>query len=179
MPQQNNLTQSHFLVIIPVVLIILGALVLSGTSIKENLRFSEAASQILSLVKRVRSYANDQQAFNFNPGEDILEALNRVGQLQSPKQTNPWRSPIMAVAGTNSTWRIESNYPVHVCRRLTLYIMEINTNETGLISIEAQTTEGGGWNPIFPSAKADVEDIVRFSCGDGTVARLALTFRAR
>src|SRR5260370_962596 len=68
---------------IPVLLIIVCAVWVSGAAVMENLRFSRATDQILSVVSAARDYAARDKNFALTPGEDQLELLSRLGVIGS------------------------------------------------------------------------------------------------
>ncbi len=152
MPLTSNRSASHFWIILPVVLIILGAVTMAATSVKENMRFSEATSQILT--------------------------MDRTVQVQITR-TNPWGHTVSGTPGQTGVFRIESVFPAHVCRRIALYVMETNPNETGLISIEALPDSAPAWNRVYPPPSPEIEELVHSACGDMPLARLGVTFRVR
>ena len=180
MAKSKNRSQLHLFIAIPVVLIILGAFVLSAGAVVENLRFVRAASQILGLVDFVRSFAGQQRTVVFNSGDDIWADIARLGQTPPPRaRTNPWDGSIRTIAIANMAMRIESDLPSQDCRRLALYFLERQPAELGLLSEEAQSDQETSWAAIYPPPASGADFAAETACGKTHFSRLALVFRIR
>jgi hypothetical protein len=172
------------MVVGPVGLIIVASFALSAAAVVENMRFIHAADQVLILVSEVRSIAAGQKGFAQNAGEDIWDDLEHVGQIIAPEaRKNPWGSDIHAVTVATEAMRIETDLPARDCRRLSLYFLNRQPVELGLLSIQAQSFDydnSGNWAQIYPTPIARKNDsMVETACGTRSRARLALILRVR
>ncbi|MDR3450137.1 MAG: hypothetical protein P4M15_10400 [Alphaproteobacteria bacterium] len=181
-PSKNNLPL-HLRIALPVALVVIGALVLSGAAVMENLRFMHATEQTFRFVDLARSQAAIQKDFAANANEDIFADLQHFGQIVPPTSyVNPWGGQIRATTLSNMLMRFESDVPTHDCRRLALDFIGRNPVGLGLLAIEAQpVVQGGAWSGIYasPQPAGHPGGIVRMACGNAPYARLALIFRMR
>jgi hypothetical protein len=180
MPPQIQRSDSHPFIVPGVVFVILVSLAASTMSVRENLRFFDAKSQILSFVQTVRTFANEQPAFAPVQGQDLwasMVASNRI--LQSTPQRNPWNGQMRASAGPNSTIVIESALPSQDCRRIGLFFLE-SAAEFGFIAMEAQSDrDDASWMTLYPSPAGGQDSLVNAACGETAFSRLALVFKLR
>ncbi|MDE2030029.1 MAG: hypothetical protein KGI97_05625 [Alphaproteobacteria bacterium] len=183
MLQKNNLSPLPLLVTIPVVAIIVAALALSGLAAVENWRFMRAADQVLQFVGMVRQNAAVQKGFAVTPGEDVWAALQGLGQIIPPAaRLNPWQGGLRAAVVNSRVIRIETDLPTHDCRRLALYFIKREPQETGLLAAEAESGgPGAAWSRFYPSSVSpdEVADAAARACGREADAHLALFFQIR
>ena len=181
MPSRKRQSLLFKAVVVPVVLIVLGAFALSAMSVFENFRFVNATSQILSFVKTVRTFLTEQKTFSLAIGEDVWASMVRVQQIpQAASPLNPWGARIRATVVTASEMRIESDIPSQDCRRISLYFVELGPEEIGLTSIQAQAEQSATWYIVYPPPSAAQQvDAAEASCGPGGQSHIALIFKMR
>jgi len=168
------------IVLVPVTLIILGAFALSGASVLENLRFSNATAQILGFVRTVRAFVNEQKTYTPAVGEDIWATLSRIQRIPSSMhQTNPWGGTIRTLATTSTEMDVESDLPSQDCRRMALYFLGLGPAELGLLSIAAKADQNTKWSVIYPSNTNSPTALVEASCGPTKTSRIALVFKIK
>ena len=181
MSARNNKTFLTILISIPVVLIIAGAFAMSVAAVAEDLRFVNAADQVLALVGSVRSMATQQNGFAQTPGEDVWGDLEKAGQvIPASRRINPWHGDVRAVTVAPAAMRVETDLLTRDCRRLALYFLGRRPAELGLLSIEAQPVDTPTWTPIDLDAVPAVYDrMVGGACGKDKYARLAIIFKVK
>jgi len=178
MPSRKNRSQLYAFVLVPIVLILLGAFALSAASVFENMRFAKATTQILSFVRMIRSFAGEQKTFSLNSGEDAWAVMVRLGQISATtKPVNPWGGDIRATAAQGGAVRVETDLPSQDCRRIALYFLGLHPSELGLLSVEAQSDQDATWSVVYPSPAAEQVVRTESSCGTTTHSRLALVFK--
>jgi len=165
---------------IPVALIIAGAFFISVKSSLENLHFMRATGQISWFVNTARAVATDQKNLVFSPGEDVWLDMIKTGQIaSSTERTNPWGGAIRANAIDNFSMRVESDLPVHECRRVALYFLEHNPVEQGLMGLEARQIGDTAWGKVFPDSAEGKVVAIEDACGRSDQSTLAMIFRLR
>ena len=177
--KQKNRLQLYVLTHIPVILIILGALAVSGEALFENFRFITATNELSTVINAMRSYAKEQRTLSFNPGEDILGNMINLAQIPASAHTNPWGGDVRAIAVANMEMRIESDVPSRDCRRIALYLLGRKPVELGLLSMEAQSSREAAWMPIYPVPDIGAGAAAQNSCGNANDSHLALVFKIR
>lgn len=180
MSSQRNNASNFLLIAAPVVLVIAGAFLIAVQSAFENLRFMRATGQISLFVNTARSVAVDQKNLIFTPGEDVWMDMIKTGQIaSSTDHNNPWGGAIRATAVDNNSMRVESDLPVHECRRIMLYFMEHNPVEQGLLAVEAQQEGDVVWGHVYPAVSDKATLAPEEACGRSKKSTLAMIFRLR
>lgn len=170
----------YHVVLVPVIVVILGAFGLSAASIYENIRFVRANAQIMSFVQNVRAFQSAKGATPLAPGEDVWASMVRAGQLsKSTPQANPWHGGFWATAAANASLRIIDEVPARDCRRMGLYIIGLDASEIGLLALEVQPQNDSRWYSIPISTEPGISATIEKACGTLDTARLALWFRIR
>jgi hypothetical protein len=178
MPPHKKRPHLYYFIRALVASAILGALGVSIASVLENLRFSEATSEILWFARTVRSFANAQQTLSFAPGQDVWDSMVQAKQISaSTRKHNPWNGEFGAVAIPNAMMRVETtNIPTHDCRRLALYFSQSKVPEF-LIAIDIQSDQDPAWYAVYPPPLADQVSTVEATCGTGRTAQMDFVFK--
>jgi hypothetical protein len=180
MPSRKHRSRLFNFVVVPVVLILLGAFALSAASVFENLRLAKATSQILEFIRTVRFFMSQQKTSSFSAGEDVWASMVRLGQIpESAASSNPWGGMLRATATANAAMRIESYLPSQDCRRMALYFLGLGPVELGLLSVEAQPDQEASWYAVYPSPDIEPDAAIKAACGTMRYSQLALVFRIK
>lgn len=164
-----------------VVTVLAAAIALVVMSFYENIRFARGTDQIINLVAGARSAGIQDQNFAQRPGEDLIDALRREGQLagsEGQPLDNPWQGNMRIRTVKPSIIRIETDVPVNECRRLALFFAKA-ARDLGLQSMEAR--EGTGiWRLFYDLSQSRVSSrAVEAACGQEPQAELALVLRIK
>jgi hypothetical protein len=174
------------LLIVPLVLVIIGALILAAQGTYENMRFAQATQQLLGLVSIAHDAAVRQSDFATQQGQDVLAALSHAGQITTvddngtAKIINPWQGAVHGSVAAPSVLRVDMDVPVRDCRRLALFFAGA-TADLNLAGMQAQTEPGSGWTVFYKETDlaSPGADAIEAACGQKARVTLALDFRLR
>ncbi|MDX2028394.1 MAG: hypothetical protein SFW62_07140 [Alphaproteobacteria bacterium] len=171
----------EFVVLVPVAAIILGALVIAGTAMLENVRFARATEQILGLTAIAHDFAKRDRNFATQPGEDLLKSLSNAGRVQGVIDgkpallANPWRMPVKMSAMLASVMRLETTVPTRDCRRLAMFLVK-NGVALDVRALEAHSNNTT-WQRFYDRTKDVVDEkAIDAACGRSDEAVLAVVF---
>ncbi|MDD3371918.1 MAG: hypothetical protein PHE27_08865 [Alphaproteobacteria bacterium] len=171
---------ANYILTASVTLIIMVSLVVSAASVRENLLFGEAVSQILWFINTVRTFEKDQKTYTLSSGQDVWANMVQAGRISvTTKHTNPWGGDFQVTAGPNDTMRIENIVPTHNCRRLALYMLESGPEKIGLVAMGARSEQNSIWNTFYPKPTWQKKDMPDISCGVAKNAHLAMIFKMK
>lgn len=178
MPASKNKPHIYTFVLVPVTLLILGALGLSVASILENMRFSKATAQVLWFSGVVRSFVSQQGTSFLTPGENVWTSMVSAGQIpETTEQINAWNGRFRAIAQTNATLRIETEVPPPTCRRMVWHFIGMPPQSVNILSIAARETPSMPWSVLYPTDPEERATRIKSSCGNKGLSHLAFVFR--
>lgn len=177
--RQSLARAGYLLITIPIGLVILIAVWLTAAAAYENVKFAHATDQLIFLIETARHDAATDTNFGRGTGEDLIDDLIRRSQLPGPP-ANSWNGQLRAQVPILPFMRIETDVPVHACRRLANFFGK-DAGALELQKLEARQ-EKGEWLAIY-----DANDnkrgldyrLVNAACGGGSYATIALTLRLR
>jgi hypothetical protein len=171
------------LLILPLAVVILGALILAAQSACENRCFSNATQQIINLVSLAHDAAGRQADFAIQPGQDVLAALAHAEQIAAfndngtAKLLNPWQGALHGRVTAPSVLSIDMEVPARDCRRLALFFAGA-APDLNLVSME--TAPDGVWTGFYKGTDTVLgAAAAEAACGQKASVRLALDFRLR
>lgn len=170
----------RFLILVPVGVIVIGAVAVAGLAMVENIRFARATEQVLGVATMAHNLAITDRNFAAQAGEDLVRALARVGYVrgvtdgQPSTLTNPWLKPIRLTAMLPSIMRLETDLPTRDCRRLAMFFIK-NSGAARVRVLEARA--GNLWKRFYDSLKPPPDEkAVDAACGRADEATLAVVF---
>jgi hypothetical protein len=145
----------------------------------ENVKFARSTEQVLSIIAVAQDDASKDPSFDQARHEDIIDDLERRGQLLgTPK--NPWGGGIRASVAAPATMRLETDLPSYVCGRLAVYLSK-NAGDLKLQKMGAAYTDHTPTAFFDAAVNSDANEIpgANEACGTAPHTTLALTIRLR
>ncbi len=163
-----------------VTLITFGAIAITVLSASEKLRIGHATAQLLGVVGNLRTVAHNSKNFNPVIGEDLLSTIEvGLGSSQTRNRTNPWAGGIRLTSYSSGIIRLETDVPVNACRKLSLYVLEQDPADLGLLGLESKS--GSTWQRFYtatiPASAPPPVTTVNAACGTSGKVSLAMMFR--
>jgi hypothetical protein len=170
-------------ILLPMAVIIAGALWVTAAAMIENIRFAQATDQVLLIVGRARELASLNKNFAATPGEDLLTELARISGISGVTEGHPstlmnaWDGTMTAKATAPLTMRLETDMPVRDCRRMAIFFIK-NGEGLGLNMMETSQDASGLWRQFYNRKGMSSSDStsIEVACGDSARVVLAMIF---